>query len=820
MRLPVEVLAANLDIGACPTLVHVRAERDPFTFVLRDVAGEDPVFLPDFGAAVLPDGDVRSYTDVARSVAQKRLVGDFQRMESEPEESYANACAHNRVVYCPTWLGVGRDIRIFHVGPLRLTSRGDKDWDYRYWGQIQPFFHSCQKPFADSASDADDIRFSVGPGAHCRPLITRRLEEGCLPILRSVQDEQSIQYHVTAFATMEQRPLGKGSVRGTDFVTGYAHTGGNMLTPEERDRARRRMAHDEEVVLLLRVEAVNVGRTPALAFFRAIHASAYGRFKNGYSLSTEVTGKCLAANRINGKPMPQSEMAIMVRPGSKAIYEAAIPHSPISDAARMKRLAKINFDAHLAACRRFWRDKLAAAATLSVPETAIDERVKAGLLHCDLATIGEEPDRPAMATVGWYAPIGTESAPIIQFFDSMGMHRLAERCIEFFLERQREDGFIQNFANYQSETGPLLWAVGEHFRYTRDMPWLRRAAPRLVKSCDYLLAWRERNKRPELRPTGCYGLVDGKVSDPNDFYHSFFLNAGTYLGLSRMAEALAHVRPNYARRLKAELPGYRFDIAESLRLALALAPVTPLADGTWTPWLPSWADRSGASPLYLEGLRCWTHGTVAARNCLTGPLWLGIGEVFDCRSREMALMLKANQHPVTRENAALSQPYYCRHDFAHLRRGEVKLFLKAYYNQLTALQDRETYTFWEHYYGVSQHKTHEEAWFLMQTRWMLYMEDGSRLDLFKGIPRQWLTPGRRIELDGVKSYFGALRVTAQAEHDAITCAFESERPIAEVRVRLPHPDERRAVACVGGHYDPATETVSVKGRRFSIRLTF
>ena len=45
----------------------------------------------------------------------------------------------------------------------------------------------------------------------------------------------------------------------------------------------------------------------------------------------------------------------------------------------------------------------------------------------------------------------------------------------------------------------------------------------------------------------------------------------------------------------------------------------------------------------------------------------------------------------------------------HLRRGEVKPFLKAYYNAVASLADRQTYTFWEHYFHASPHKTHEEA---------------------------------------------------------------------------------------------------------------
>ena len=88
---------------------------------------------------------------------------------------------------------------------------------------------------------------------------------------------------------------------------------------------------------------------------------------------------------------------------------------------------------------------------------------------------------------------------------------------------------------------------------------------------------------------------------------------------------------------------------------------------------------------------------------------------------------------MTSRNVAFSQPYYSRHDWVHLRRGETKAFLKDYYNSVAGLADRDTYTFWEHFFHQSPHKTHEEAWFLMQTRWMLYMEHGDTLEHWTGI---------------------------------------------------------------------------------------
>ncbi len=118
---------------------------------------------------------------------------------------------------------------------------------------------------------------------------------------------------------------------------------------------------------------------------------------------------------------------------------------------------------------------------------------------------------------------------------------------------------------------------------------------------------------------------------------------------------------------------------------------------------------------------------------------------------------------MTDRNVAFSQPYYSRHPILHLRRGEVNAFSKAFYNAAASLADRETYTFWEHYFHASPHKTHEEAWFLMENRWRLYLEEGDTLSVLPGIPRAYLEDGKRIEIDGMKSYFGPIRLSVRSE---------------------------------------------------------
>jgi hypothetical protein len=130
------------------------------------------------------------------------------------------------------------------------------------------------------------------------------------------------------------------------------------------------------------------------------------------------------------------------------------------------------------------------------------------------------------------------------------------------------------------------------------------------------------------------------------------------------------------------------------------------------------------------------------------------------------------------------------------------------------LADRETYTFWEHLYHASPHKTHEEGWFLMQTRWMLYMEEGDTLLLMPGIPRRWLEAGKEIILDNMASYFGTftIRIISDLENHNIraTIRWNTDRKPGTVILRLPHPGYEKAVSVAGGVYDPDKETVRIE----------
>ncbi|MEO6907405.1 MAG: hypothetical protein ABI210_05905 [Abditibacteriaceae bacterium] len=820
-RLVGSISDASVERGAFATRVTLRTSGHSFTFFLRDLNPRSPMWIPDYGVAVVSAKDERTYDEIAAAVRSRGLITEGQKIALEPEETFEEACARNRDQPVPTWLGISRDMRLFEVSYSAEMG---------YWGKIQARYPGSLQQWPESDDAPISINFCLGRGAGCSVDITRHLDEGVLPILHSTQRDGDISYEITTFATLETEPLSNEKLRGTDVLASYANSVGNMMTDSEvnlyKSKLERpeKLEREEETVCVFRCEAVNYASVPRYAFIKAGHASWVLRDAQEYDPKTGFcplsSGRVFAINLLDGRPVPQEEMAILLQPGESATYQLLVPHLPISKA-RAKKLAKLDFQKHLAACRAFWKEKLAAGAQVSVPEAAVSERINAGLLHCDLVAYGLEPRGSVAATIGVYAPIGSESSPIIQFFDAMGWHDLAARSLNFFIDRQREDGFIQNFGGYQLETGPALWSMGEHYRYTRDDKWARSVKAGVLKACDYLLAWRERNKREDLRGNG-YGLIDGKVADPEDFFHSFMLNGLSYAGLQRSAELLENIAPKQAKRIATEAAAYREDIRMAYLESVERSPVVPLGDGSWVPSFSTWTESPGPVTLFAEGEKWFTHGTFLGRDSMLGAQYLVIGEVFDANEPASAMLLRAHQELCLLTNAAFSQPYYSRHDYMHAQRGEVKEFLKTFYNQFTALQDRETYTFWEHYFYVSPHKTHEEGWFLMQARWMLYLEAGDTLKLLPLIPRQWLENGKEIKLEKMASYFGAfdLHVESRLEQGVIeaTVKCTSKRAPKEVLLRLPHPEGRHPVQVQGGEYSAETETVRISNFRKAARV--
>jgi hypothetical protein len=807
-KLEVAIIPTPVDAGL-PTLVTVNTPPQGFTFRLEDVDTTYPIFLPALGVIVTDASDTRPYAEIATSIRQRGTTTQLQRIAAAPEASFAAAAATSHEVRLQTWLGVSRDIRLFRLDE-NLES-------------FQPRFAGYDVPLPELRDQPATYAFQFGRGRGARDTVTRSLDEGTLPILRGYIDDDAIHYDVTAFASLERSSLMTDNIRGTDYLVADAFGHGHMFTPEqkaaEQQRHNAELSAPEEVVLHVRAVATNRSSAPAYAFLNTavpIAATPIApkpppwKFEptNGFSLF--ANDRVFAVSKLDGKPLPAEENSVLLRPGASAVIEFIVPHRPIARE-RAVALAAQSFNDQLAAARAFWRGKLASAAQWRLPEPRIERMTQAGLLHLDLITYGREPGEPLLPAIGVYTAIGSESAPIIQYFDSMGWHDQAARALDFFLAKQHADGFIQNFNGYMLETGAVLWSLGEHYRYTRDDAWLARVQPHVVKACEYLLQWRERNQRTGTPDDGDFGLLDGKTADPDDPYRSFMLNGYAYLGLARAAEMYREAAPHEAARWSTAAEALKTDLRRALAQSLERGPVVALGDGTWSRAAAPWTNYRGPVMLHADGGRWFTHGTMTARDSLLGPLQLVFQEVVAPGEPMAAELLTVHSELMTRDNVAFSQPYYSRHPWIHLRRGETKPFLQAWYATVAAMADRETFTFNEHLFPVTAHKTHEEAWFLMETRWMLYLEEGNTLRLLTGTPRAYFDPGATIEVQNAGTYFGTLSFRVRVSDDGRTtqvvvdCA--GPRRPATVTIRVPDPRSRRARNVTGGVYSADNETV-------------
>lgn len=789
-----------------PAVVTVTADEDAYSFVPAQVTREYPVYLPCYGAAVTLPDDGRDYAEIAREIAGRGLKTQLEKIEEAPEETYKSACqrAENRTV--ETFLGTGRDMRIFSMGFRDKAITPDcvelLDW-------IQPRNAGTCKGIGRYDKEKITYRYMVGKGIGMQRNIKRWLEDDRLPILHARIVDDDIHYHVTAFVSLTENSLTRENLHGTHFLVADSFGAGCMQTADQQEitAAEREKPAVDNTALFIRIEAVNTADTPQYAFMKWFEPNgtfapsnqlnkvkfSYDREKGFGKLEN---GEVFCVAKLDNQPMICTESAVLVYPGKPVCFDGVLPHGSIGEDAAEK-LTALDFSDKYQECRRFWEETLAEAAAVWVPEKVISDNISAGLLHMDLITYGEEPAGPVAPSIGEYCPIGTESAPIIQAYDSMGMHQLAKRSIDYFLKKQHADGFIQNFGGYMLETGAVLWTIGEHYRYTRDAAWAREIEAQVLKSCRYLKEWMEQNKTDQLHGNG-YGMLRGKVADPEDEERVFMLNGYAYLGLSRAAEMLADIRSPQAAEVFAqaqELKGY---IRDGFQKALSDAIAVPLSNGTWCPAVAPWVGINGPVCLHMNVDQAFTHGSINLRDSLLGPLHLVFQEVLAPDEPAVDLLLDYHTELFFTNNAAYSQPYYSVHPWVHLKRGEVKAFLKAYYNTLAGMQDRETKTFLEHSFTVtSPHKTHEEAWYLMQTRWMLYLEEADTLKLFPGVPEAWYESGRTIAAERVGSYFGHLSFRlVMHEDDTADLYFACERPaeLKKLSVRI-CPPGRKIIAC-------------------------
>jgi hypothetical protein len=382
-----------------------------------------------------------------------------------------------------------------------------------------------------------------------------------------------------------------------------------------------------------------------------------------------------------------------------------------------------------------------------------------------------------------------ETMMVARALEMRGEHEEAAALLQPFIDCQGVKGLPGNFQSrqgvlyaahptepdhytaqgYNMHHGWGLWAIAEHFAWTRDTNHLRRVADTLVAGCDWVT--RERQATRVKRPDGSrrieHGLAPaGDLEDVEEYLYWYATDAYYYLGMKHAAAALASIGHPAAARLASDAAAFLADIQASVAESVATTPVVRLRDGTWVPFVPP---RAYALTHLKEG---WI------REGLYPALHLRDGEVYPddhpyvdwlLQDQEDNIFLSQESGYGVKEAKAnffhfggfTLQPNLVDLPIAYLKRDQVPNFLRGFYNTAWASLYPETMCFaeWVPYYGRGGgplFKTPDECKFIQWMRYMLILERGDALELGLGVPRAWMADGKRVRVRRAATYFGKI----------------------------------------------------------------
>ena len=806
------------------TILTIRSNAGNFSFLPGEILEDQPIEIPDFGIYVRNRALTLSAADFRKNNTGKSRIMDA--VERRPEQTLENAKNHihaTRVAL--SFIGVDSNNQKFGIAPDGHVVVGNNDPDSGK--AMQPkfgvYFDSTQSPtiFENPDSSSGEILADWSPKQ-------QELEEGWLPIIVTRWSNNELSFERTDYAVLPNMrdDLDESELRGDELALMISHLriANNSAVPQSAGYfikpwkpSHGGMPYGPVPATVANAWRTNVHEDCALVTegdqeFAICYVDRHGRG------STSLLPEAGALR-----------YGVVLKPGEKISVHAIIPGLPVPapDAARLKGF---DYDTLHRVTVKYWKDRLAEGMNAEIPDRHMQNLFNANLHHF-LLVLTKDSERqehyPNVAMLH-YGSIGSESSPILQAMDMRGMHRRVRSCLQAWLSTQgdskpegdyasKEGGFYHFWPIYTIDQGGVLWALAEHYLYTRDETWLRKVGPHIVAGCDFIIRERHRTMKPlpggepplysGLAPAGC-------VADMRDWQYSFMLNAYFHLALKKSALVLHDVDPANAKRIASEADEYRNVIRRVLKECVAMSPVTRLLDNTGVPTVPSYLGLRGLSTDVKDSVDPDARHAYAY-DATIGPFHLLKGEVLAPNEAEVTWMLNYFEDRLflfspLKSRVDLSematdwfnqggyeklQPYYVHYQDAYLDRDQIPHFLRGFFNTLMSIADSMTLTFQEEldFSGAQPHKTHEEAWFFHQFRFLLVKEMGNDLFLARGTPREWLGQGKRIALRKAPTYFGEVSYAVLSDVDHGRIEAEVNPPVrqrpAHLYLRLRHPEK-------------------------------
>jgi hypothetical protein len=791
-----------------------------FSFVAQDVLKEGVIRLPSFNAIVrASSAPVTAANDGGAAGYWDKPVR--RRLRERPEMTREAAMAGIPRLEPARWVPVGVPSarQEFFIGPngdwkiSALSLNTDNGRDAKRWMFKKDFGRERQY---DELLAVLDTRAEPKFDGGDRQGLRRWLEDGWLPLIHVEWQSGPIRYHHVLTATI---------LRG-DYGDDVGRKG------------------DETVVLLSRLEISNRGEKPHTAVLNlrysnpaAVRPQEDGIIAlegnggdglwgvRGMICTDRPTGGGIAGWTLLAGTDAESSEILRWREalgeGEKRLIYFKMPFVELLDAEELRRLKEISYEQEVPRVLDYWRRRAARGMQIETPDDEINNLYRANLWH-NVITTDRDPEtglyNQGVATVG-YRVFANETVMIARSMDMRGEHKEAERYLEPMLHFQGSEALKGRFSTrqgafhgagqythgeYAMNHGFVLWGVAEHYLMTRDREYLDRVAPKLVKGCDFSIS--ERASTMGEENSAIYGLSPASsLEDVVEYQYWFATNSYFYLGMKRVAEALADIRHPEAERIAREAERYRRDIEAAAREATTRAAVVRLRDGNFVPYVPSrvfqW--RHLTEGWIREALYCSLHLGTAGVVSYDDPLMTWMLEDLEDNiffSWQSGYNVSDYEQRWFERGGVTLQPCLLDMPIAYMARDEIPAALRAFWNTyaLSIYPDMQCFAEWARRFGVGGgpvYKTSDESRFVMWLRQLLVWEDGKRLWFGRAMPREWLRNGNTVRVEGAATQFGTagMVVRSRLGEGKITATVtmpERRRP-SEVWLRLRHPEGAR-----------------------------
>lgn len=502
---------------------------------------------------------------------------------------------------------------------------------------------------------------------------------------------------------------------------------------------------------------------------------------------SELSRSCDISLRLQPTSTAQ-RWKLNLKPGKEQSIYAKVPYSAKAD--DFSKIDAREYDKLLDIVQDYWKELLSEGIYINVPEKRVNDARRAWLAYNFLNVDKTENTYNIFDGSSFYdALFGFSAAHQMRCYDLMGYHEDTEKYLNANISLVNEEGlYITNFG--LPDNGALLVAIADHYRITGNKQWLHSVAPTVIRMCDWVIKQRAKDAR---RAKGvARGLIFFRpYADYPQPAYSYFTDTYLCVSMEAAADVLGDIgMKDVAKKIAAEAVAYRKDILKSMDSAvldhegMKILPIMPetqallklsnyRADDYHGMLCSMLLDIDFLDPRGKRAL--WLVDTIEKRGGLSlGCLaWRGgidhaylYGYLYNCLQRNEPDRAVLGLYGWMAYG--MSRTTYCGVEVTNHRSGDNHATLPHGYS------------------GTEQ---------MRLLRMMLVRSEGDDLLLGQAVPRQWLEPGKKVEIKKAPTIFGEVSYSITAKADSMTVKLDppTRNEPAAIRLFLRHPQYRNIV---------------------------